>query len=276
MGRTPTSEVFDGSALLPIWARLDATEKAMDEADRWFKRSQVLSDRRLDGAHRAGRRAYIIANALIAKARESQLMLAQTMTTPGVNVFPHATPDIIRPAFEAAAAALWILDGDTTEDRRLRGLRCAWKDHNESRKWAQELMLPMFMTDEQIAAQQAKHATISKRYIDDARDLGLNWGKVTNAMNVRHEVGKFSTVGSEPELAAFLRAIWRRLSGVQHGLMYAGLLGSDMHQAVPIPGGVEVVLFTNDDSLMTDCQASALMQLWAMGRYIERTRYLSR
>ncbi len=47
MGRAPTSEVFDGSALLPIWARLDTTEKAMDEADRWFKRSQVLSDRRL-------------------------------------------------------------------------------------------------------------------------------------------------------------------------------------------------------------------------------------
>lgn len=276
MGRTPTSEVFDGSALLPIWARLDATEKAMDEADRWFKRSQVLSDRRLDGAHRAGRRAYIIANALIAKARESQLMLAQTMTTLGVNVFPHATPDIIRPAFEAAATALWILDGDTTEDRRMRGLRCAWKDHKESWNWAKELMLPIFMTDEQIAAQSAKHALISKRYTDDARDLGLNWGKITNPMNFRDEVGKLSTVASEPELAAFLRAIWRRLSGVQHGLMYASLLGSDMHQAVPIPGGVEVVLFTNDNSLMTDCQASALMQLWAMSKYIERTRGLTR
>ncbi len=86
-------------------------------------------------------------------------------------------------------------------------------------------MLPMFMTDEQIAAQQTKHAAISKRYIDDARDLGLNWGKVTNAMNVRDEVGKFSTIASEPELAASLRAIWRRLSGVQHGLMYASLPG---------------------------------------------------
>lgn len=276
MRRTPSDEVFDGSALPPIWDRLDATEKAMDEADSWFKRSQVLSDRRLDGAHRAGRRAYIIANALIAKARESQLMLAQTMTTPGVNVFPHATPDLIRPSFEAAATALWILDGEATEDRRLRGLRCAWKDHNESRKWADELMLPIFMTDEQITAHRAHHATIGKRYSDDARDLGLNWGRVTNAMNVRDEVGKFSNVASEPKLAAFLRAIWRRLSGVQHGLMYASLLGSDMHQAVPIPGGVEVVLFTNDDSLMTDCQASALMQLWAMSKYIERTRRLTR
>ena len=41
------------------------------------------------------------------------------------------------------------------------------------------------------------------------------------------------------ELAPFLRAIWRRLSGVQHGLSYAALLGTPRQVKAEIPGGVQ-------------------------------------
>jgi hypothetical protein len=43
-----------------------------------------------------------------------------------------------------------------------------------------------------------------------------------------------------------------------------------------IPGGVEVLLVTDDDTLLTECRASALMQRWAMEKYIQRTYRLTR
>lgn len=45
-----SGQTFEGSSLLPIWERLDALESQMEEADRWFTQTTVLSDRRLDGA----------------------------------------------------------------------------------------------------------------------------------------------------------------------------------------------------------------------------------
>ena len=272
----PSVDTFDGNSLLPVWDELDALEGQLERADDWYRRTQVLSDRRLDGAHRAGRRAYIEAHALIGKARESQLLLAQTMTTPGVNVFPHATANIIRPALEAAARALFILDGETTQERRFRGLRISVEDHSESKKWAQELMLPLFMGDEEIESHRSRQARITKRFSEDAESLSIHWGKVTNKINFRDEIGKFSHLRSNPELAAFLRAIWRRMSGVQHGMSYASLLGNEKHDQVEIPGGVEVLLLTDDDTLLTECRASALMQRWAMEKYIQRTYRLTR
>lgn len=271
----PGGASFDGTALLPVWARMAAVEAQMEAADRRYQRTNVLTDRRLDGADRPGLRLYILASSLIGKARESQLLLEQTFTTPGINVFPHATPNIIRPAFEAAATALWILDGETPLERRLRGLRNAWEDHRQSQAWAGELMLPMFMTQEEIATKRASQAAISKRYRDDAASLGLSWSRVTQRFNLRDVIGEFGFVRSQPEMAPFLRAIWRRMSGVQHGLSYATLLGTERHQQVAIPGGFETLVLTDDESLLTDCRASALMQIWAMQTFIRRTEKLS-
>lgn len=269
-----SGQTFEGSSLLPIWERLDALESQMEEADRWFTRTTVLSDRRLDGAHRAGTRAYILASSLIGRARENHLLLVQSFTTPGVNVFPHATTNIIRPAFEAAARALWILDGDSTQERRLRALRSAWEDHNESRKWSAELMIPSLMSVVAIEEKQARQTAIAKRYRDDASDLGISWSKVTQAMNFRDEIGRVSPLSSDATLAAFMRAIWRRMSGVQHGMSYASLLGSHRSEVNVIPGGLEALLVTDDDSLLTECRASALVQQWAMQTYIDRTTRL--
>lgn len=66
------------------------------------------------------------------------------------------------------------------------------------------------------------------------------------------------------------------MSGVQHGMSYASLLGNEKHDQVEIPGGVEVLLLTDDDTLLTECRASALMQRWAMEKYIQRTYRLTR
>lgn len=59
-------------------------------------------------------------------------------------------------------------------------------------------------------------------------------------------------------------------------MSYASLLGNEKHGQVEIPGGVEVLLITDDDTLLTDCRASALMQQWAMQKYIERTYHPTR
>lgn len=271
-----TDSTFDGSALLPLWARLDEAERAMEEADSWFERTQVLTDRRLDSSERAGRRAYIQASALISNAREHQVLMERTFTVPGVGVFPHATVNLIRPAFEAAARALWIVDGHDSRERRLRGLRIAWEDHEESGKWANELLKQQFLSQAQIEEQTRKHADIGTRYRQDADALGIPWTKVKPRMNFRDEIGKFTALDRDLDLPQFLRAIWRRMSGVQHSMSYASLLGTNREHEVVIPGGMQVTLTTDDDSLLNDCRASALMQLWAMNCYTTRTRRLTR
>lgn len=270
-----TDSRFDGSALLPLWERLDEAERVMEESDAWFERTQVLTDRRLDSSERAGRRAYIQASALISNAREHQVLLERTFTVPGVGVFPHATVNLIRPAFEAAARALWIVDGHDSRERRLRGLRIAWEDHEESGKWAGELLKQQFMSQAQIEEQTSKHAHIGTRFRRDADALSIPWDRVKVKMNFRDEVGKFTALDRDPDLPQFLRAIWRRMSGVQHSMSYASLLGNNREHEVVIPGGMQVTLTTDDDSLLTDCRASALLQYWAIQKYIQRTTQLS-
>lgn len=272
-----TEHVFEGNELLPLWDALDQWETKMDEADRWYGRSVDLTDRRFDSANRAGQRLYITASGLIHLAREHQHLLAKTMVGPdAVGVYPHATPNLIRPAFEAALMAFWLLDAKDSKTRVLRGLRRSWEDHRQSDAWANDVLDSPLATTEEREQVVAKKAQIAKRYDEDAQRLGVKWEKVRQKVNLRDEVNNLSTVEGDPLLRQVLRSTWRQLSGVQHGMQYASLRSGQRIGEVPIPGGAEAVLVTDDDWLMTACRASAAVQAWAMSTYINRTRGLTR
>ena len=77
---------------------------------------------------------------MIDVALEHQSVLAKIMTGPGeLGVYPHVTPNLIRPAFEAALTAFWLLDGKDSRTRVLRGLRQSWVDHRQSRSTGSSL-----------------------------------------------------------------------------------------------------------------------------------------
>lgn len=272
-----TEHVFNGTELLPIWDALEQWEAKMEEADRWYATSVDLTDRRFDSASRAGQRLYITASALIHVAGEHQYVLAKTMTGPdALGVYPHATPNLIRPAFEAALTAFWLLDGKDSQTRALRGLRQSWEDHRQSDAWADDLLHSPLATKEEREEVMGKKAKIAKRYHEDADDLGVKWEKVRQKVNLWDEVKNLSTVQGDPLLRQAIRATWRQLSGVQHGLQYASLRSGQRIGEVPIPGGAQAMMVTDDDWLMTACRASATVQAWAMSSYINRTRGLAR
>ena len=268
------AETFDGTTLGPIWNKLKGQERVMTEADAWFAHSQVLTDRRLDSSHRAGIRAYITASQLIGFAREHQHFLEASLTLPGSHVYPHATPNLIRPAFESALIALWILDGPNADERRLRGLRHCWEDQRQSNNWADELLVSSLVDVTTTDRVREARDVVRKRYHADAADLHLTWDQVTRRPDLLKAIDSLTHVDRQPLLKPFLRSIWRRLSGLQHGLSYASLLSAEMEVKVPVPGGLQVTLLTDDDALMTDCKASALVQSWAMHTYLTRTRTL--
>ena len=272
-----TDQVFDGNSLLPLWDRLDEWEKEMEDADRWYAGSLDLTDRRFDSAHRAGQRLYITASALILLAREHQFLLAKTMVGPhAVGVYPHATLNLIRPAFEAALTALWILDPGDSQGRILRGLRQCWEDHRQSDSWAEEMLGSPLATREAREAVFAKKAQIAKRYHEDAAHFGIKWDKVRQRINLVDEIKTLSVVQGDPVARQFLKVAWRQLSGVQHGLSYATLRSGQTIGEIPIPGGMQALIVTDDEWLLTACRISAAAQAWAMSAYIGRTRSYSR
>lgn len=273
MRRVDTGQHFDASELLPLWRRLDELERQMGDANRQFQRNNVLSRRRLDCSNAAGVNAYIVASSLIATARENQFLLEATMTTPGMGVGPQSTPNLIRPAFEAAAWALWILDGQHAQERRLRGLQRAWEDQRQSDAWLNELR-PMVPPEDQQKATERQGA-IAHSFRKKADEAGIPWAQVTQKRNLTAELTKLRVLRDDEVLRRTMVAFWRKLSGIQHGFVYAALLGSsraDRH-AVKIEGGWEVTLVTDDASLFADCQASAALQLWAMSTYIRSTQF---
>lgn len=268
-----TEHIFDGNSLLPLWDRLDEWEKKMESAERWYGRSLDLTDRRFDSAHRAGERLYITASGLIRVAREHQFLLAKTMVGPhAVGVYPHATLNLIRPAFEAALTAFWLLDANDSLTRILRGLRQCWEDHRQSDAWAEEMLSPPLATHETRESVFQTKAKIAKRYHEDADHFRIKWDKVRQKINLVDEIKTLSTVQDDPLTRQALRIAWRQLSGVQHGLSYATLRSGQRIGEVPIPGGAQAVIVTDDEWLLTACRISAATQAWAMSTYINRTR----
>lgn len=267
-----TEHVFDGNSLLPLWDRLDEWEKEMDDADRWYGRTVDLTDRRFDSAHRAGQRLYITCSSLIKLAREHQHLLAKTMVGPdAVGVYPHATLNLIRPAMEGALTAFWLLDSDDSHTRVLRGLRQCWEDHRQSDSWAEEMLTSPLATKEDRESVLKSKAQVAKRYHEDADHFRIKWEKVRQKINLVDEIKALSTVQDNPIFRQSLRMTWRQLSGVQHGLSYATLRSGQRLGEVPIPGGAQALIVTDDDWLLTACRVSAATQAWAMSAYINRT-----
>ena len=260
---------FDGSELLELWRHIECSRVELEACDTEYGRdTSVLSPRRFDETKVAGLRPYVHAVGLLAASWDHHWLLTQTLTTSGVT--PHATWSLIRPAFEAAFHALWVLDPDGSFNRRRRGLQLELADAREQRLWAEAAVATGFSNaDESRRALDVLNSTYqtldreARLFNAAAKDMNRLANLVTDLPKLR------SLAPMQAGIRAWLVAAWRQMSGMQHGHSYAMLAASQRSEVVEIPGGYQVLLSPNEEALQWHVKAAVTLHLRAVERYKE-------
>jgi hypothetical protein len=169
---------IDTSSLEEDWTRLRALDEAMQAADLAFAGSDGPCDRRFDAAQPAGHRVYIQASGLLASAREHQIVYEQLIHV--IGHYPRAPWSLLRPAFESAFWAWWILDPDDSASRRQRALGREVHDFNEQGMYLNVLRR---IPGKDRAQVQKEHdllrAESLRTYKREAHALGADFAKLT-------------------------------------------------------------------------------------------------
>ncbi len=267
--RPSSPQELDGTTLLSLWRHVERSRVELDVCDEQYRRdTTVLTARRFDEAKVAGVRPYIHAAQLLAASWDHHWLLAQTLTA--IAVTPHATWSLIRPAFEAAFHALWVLDPDDSFNRRRRGLQLELADAREQKLWAEATVASGFSDAE--GSKRALGVLDSTYHSLDreARHFNAAAKDMNKLANLIVELPRLRALAAlQPGIRAWFVAAWRQMSGMQHGLSYALLAASQKSEVVEIPGGFQVLLSPNDDSLHWHVKATVVLHLRAVERYKE-------
>jgi hypothetical protein len=164
-------------ANLPVyWQRVAELDEQADRAmQSWH--SMQFTARFLDEAQPAGPRTYIGVTRLLNIAIDNQEAFQSLITTRGVTHWSQW--NLLRPVFEAAFYAIWVLDQDDSRERRRRGLRLEILDSKEQRNWIDSLR-GVGLDEEVIAANAQRQAGATRIYQAEATALGLTWGERTS------------------------------------------------------------------------------------------------
>lgn len=269
MNDRPGLQEFDGSALLSLWSHVERSRVELEVCDKQYKRdTTVLTARRFDEAKVAGVRPYLHASQLLAASWDHHWLLAQTLTA--IAVTPHATWSLIRPAFEAAFHALWVLDPDDSFNRRRRGLQLELADAREQKLWAEAAVATGF-SDAEGSKRALGGLDSTYQSLDrEARHFNAAAKDMNKLANLVVELPKLRALAAmQPGIRVWFVAAWRQMSGMQHGLSYALLAASQKSDIVEIPGGFQVLLSPNDDSLHWHVKAAVVLHLRAVERFKE-------
>lgn len=239
------------------WARAD---RAMDSDV-----GQILTARRMDEAQVAGTRVYIGAHAQLLNAMDNLDGLWALLQHHGATTW--APWNLLRPAFEAAFRALWVLEPTEGLTRRRRGLRLEVDNYVQRLNHLQELVaIPerSKLVGGELARSQADVESVYRR---EAEALGLTYGQARQQINVVDELRRLdATKALGPDSAAMVPACWRVLSGSQHGLPYAALQNSDIEVQAPMPGGQRVLASMKDQAF----ESHTSVTLWLVWQACDR------
>lgn len=261
----------DLDSLPPVWDALRHRYNALEVAEeRYRTEPTLLSPRRLDESQVAGLRTYMTAAGLLVAAQDNQAVLEQVVHQIGIT--SHAPWNLIRPAFETAFHALWILDPLEGLARRRRGLRIELADHRERRNWVQAMQATGLTTPEMDKKLAARNDDVLATYSKEAEHFGSKVRDLNRLPNLVEEIPRLRTLaGLDAGVRYSLVATWRQLSGLQHGHTYALMGVSDRSHLVKIPGGVQMTLTANDHVFVTAVKSAAMIQLHALRRLIDLT-----
>ena len=247
---------FDATDIDKSVAALRGLERSMDAAEaRYAHDPHSLSARRFDEAKPAGRRVYIGATGLIGCAIDNLAAFRNLLTSGGVSIW--APLNLIRGVFEPALWCIWILEPPASVERRRRALRREVADKREWSKFARDTVADDASELEEVAAEMARVTPI---YQAEAVDLHIPWETVTQKPDMVAELHRLESLKAMDFSLSSTLMMWRGLSGVTHGFMYAAQFASEPRGARNIPGGQEVMLSPRDDVLtMFSVRAIALL-----------------
>ena len=267
----PSISTSDLESLPELWAALRRRydELAIAE-ERYRTDSTLFSSRRLDESQVAGLRTYMTVSGLLAAAQDNQLMFEEVVKKIGIT--SHAPWNLIRPAFETAFHALWVLDPIEGYGRRRRGLQLELADHRERKNWVEAMQATGFTTPEIDSRLAERNAEVLATYSQEASYFRAKVGDLNRLPNLVEEIPRLRSLAKfDAGIRYSLVATWRQLSGLQHGHTYALMAVSDKSQVVKIPGGVQLVVTANDHVFVAAAKSAAMIQLFALRRLIELT-----
>jgi hypothetical protein len=264
---------FDLSPLVRRWQLLDALYAAARTALA-NRPKDLLHARMIDEQQSAGHRVYMVAERCLGVAWDNHAALVALLQS-SHGLSPSAPWNLLRPTFEAAFYAAWVLDPEDTLERRRRALRLEWLDELDHRKYYKDAMVllgedptELAAASEQLAAAQARNET---SYAADAKRLGLSW-PLPKSVVVTDELGGLSHCQYLKHSDVLLRSVWRSLSGHQHGRASAMLRGSDRLDQREVPGGMHTVLSINDEAFTNAADVTTNMHMEAVALLLRRSR----
>lgn len=255
---------MDLGDLPAYWQRVDQLFKSVDLLPA-NHHSPALTARKFDEAQPAGPRTYMAVQRYLSVAEDNHRALISLLTHYGAG--PNAPWSLLRPMFECAFIACWILDPEEGRERRRRGLRVEARDHIEQRNHMRSYEhLPEVR--ELVAELLDRGKTnVESVYRREADQLGIKWDRATQRVNVVQELPKLAMFKhDDPVIPATMVATWRMLSGYEHGLGYAMMAGSDLSGRTEVPGGFQVVLTVNDNAFVTASKATLMLLAAALTR----------
>jgi hypothetical protein len=256
----PTGNKMDLENLPEYWQALASTFVELQRLPS-LEGTRLLSARAFDQSQVAGPRTYMAVTRYLNVARDNHEALLALLEHRGATLW--APWSLLRPSFESAFFAAWILDPEAGRDRRMRGLRCEVLDFYEQRKHRAAFKALPEMRDLIDQAECEEDQSSLRTYRSEAAALGVTFDRVHQKVNVTTELSKLSFVRGQPDVATFLEATWRLLSGFEHGLGWALIRGTDRGAQAAIPGGMSVHLEINDDAFVTAAKTTYFLLMTA-------------
>lgn len=254
--------------LQSYWQRVaQVDDQAHQAMQSWH--SMNFTARFFDESQPAGHRTHIGVSRMLNIAIDNQEAFQSLITTRGVTHWSQWS--LLRSVFEASFYALWTLDPTEGRERRKRGLRQEVLDARAQRAWIKSLA-ELGLDRDAVTALEERDAKATRVYSQEAQKLGLDWGLANQRVDIVSELPKLSYTRdriSDDINKAFV-SVWRRLSGLQHGLSYALLAGVDKGRSIPIPGGESVFMTTNDQGLVNTCKLVSALHVSALELAIQR------
>jgi hypothetical protein len=247
----------------------DVIFRLADEVDQCEQSvDQGLTARKFDQSHNGGHRGYILASGHIQSGLEHIEAMRSLLEHHGAT--PRAPWTLLRAVFESGFWATWLMEPTDGLVRRRRGLQLEVRGMVERTNFYDDFLRADPTERARVAAGHANH---EKTYRAEATALGLEWGQAKNRIVLLDELKKLWLVRNlETELQGPTLAIWRSLSGMQHGYTYALLLHSDTDSEQPILGGQLARLTIKDSAFQALASSANLMLIEGMNLYLRRSR----
>lgn len=264
--RTEAFDPEDLSALFGQWDKIQEIADRLEQVERNLD-PHALTARRFDEAKPAGHRGYTVASAYIGSALEHIHTIRHLFTAYGAT--PRVPWTLLRSVYEAGFWSTWLLEPADSDTRRIRGLRAEVNAARERTNF-----YATWFAHDPVGLEEATtdHPAHEMTYKAEAAALGIPWSRARDRIKVVEELAALEFVKSlETAPRDALNAIWRSLSGMQHGYAYAMVLNSDVLDREETEYGIRGVFTIKESAYVAAASSANMLLVNGMDLMIRRT-----